>query len=98
MPVQYSIGMYKVFHICNVHPNTTNIYNIYSDYTHTHTYIYVTGMKIGLGKRQRFRAFIVFGVLVWMQADVQMNHGSSNVHAQWFSHWKIRVDNHDIIK
>ena len=34
---------------------------------------------------KRFGAFIVFGVLAWMLADVQMNHGGSNVHAQWFS-------------
>ena len=47
----------------------------------------VTGMEIGLGKRwRRFRAFVVFGVLVWTLADMQMNHGSSNAHAQWFSH------------
>ena len=24
-----------------------------------------------------------------MLADVQMNHGSSNAHAEWFSHWKM---------
>ena len=47
---------------------------------------------------KRFRAFIVFQVLVWMPVDVQMNHGSSNAHVQWFSHWKIRADNHDIMK
>ena len=47
---------------------------------------------------KRFRAFIVFGVSAWMLADVQMNHGSSNMHAQWFSHWKIRADDHDIMK
>ena len=40
---------------------------------------------------------MVFGVTVWMQADMQMNHGSSNAHAQWFSHWKIRADDHDIM-
>ena len=47
---------------------------------------------------KRFRAFIIFGVPVWMLADVQMNHGGSNVHVQWFSHWKIRADDHDIMK
>ena len=46
---------------------------------------------------KRFRVFVVFGVLEWMPADVQMNHGSSIVHAQWFFHWKIRADDHDII-
>ena len=35
---------------------------------------------------KRFGAFVVFGVLVWMPADMQMNHGRSNVHVQWFSH------------
>ena len=56
-------------------------------------------MKIGLRKRQRgLDALIVFGVLVWMLADVLMNGGNSNVHAQWFSHWKIRADDHDVMK
>ena len=43
-------------------------------------YIYVTGMKIRLRKRQRGSdAFIVFGVLAQMLADVQMNDGNSDV-------------------
>ena len=46
---------------------------------------------------KRFGAFVVFRVLAWMPADVQMNPGGSNVHVQWFSHWKIRADDHDII-
>ena len=46
---------------------------------------------------KRFGAFVVFGVPVWMLADTQMNPGSSNVHAQWFSHWKVKADNHDIL-
>ena len=33
-----------------------------------------------------------------MPADMQTNHGSSNVHAQWFSHWKIRADDHDVMR
>ena len=58
----------------------------------------VTGMKIGLRKRWRgLDAFIVFEVWAWMPADVQTNSGNSDVHAQWFSHWKIRADNHDVI-
>ena len=58
----------------------------------------VTGMEIRLGKEMKgFGAFIVFGVLAQMLADVQMNISSSGVHAQWFSHWKIRADEHDII-
>ena len=46
---------------------------------------------------KRFGAFIVFGVLMWMLADVQMNVSSSGTHVQWFSHWKIRADNHDVV-
>ena len=34
---------------------------------------------------KRFGAFVVFGVLAGMLADMQMNHGGSNAHAQWFS-------------
>ena len=45
----------------------------------------VTGTEKGRKETKRFRAFIVFGVLGVMLADMQMNHGSSNVHAQWFS-------------
>ena len=45
---------------------------------------------------KRFGAFVVFGVLAWMLVDMQMNYGSSSVHAHWFSHWKIRADDHDI--
>ena len=44
-----------------------------------------------------FRTLIVFGVLVWMLAEVQTNTGSSNVHVQWFFHQKIRADDHDVI-
>ena len=46
---------------------------------------------------KRYGTLVVFGVLAWMQADVQMNAGISNGHAQWFSHWKIRADEHDIV-
>ena len=34
---------------------------------------------------------------MWMLADLQMNHGSSNVHAQCFSCQKIGADDHDIM-
>ena len=55
--------------------------------------------KIGLMKRWRgLDAFIVFRVLVWMLADVQTNGDVSDAHAQWFSHWKIKADDHDIMK
>ena len=61
-------------------------------------YIYVTGTKIRLRKRRRgLDAFVVFGVPAGMLADVQMNDGSSDVHALWFSHWQIRADDHDNI-
>ena len=59
----------------------------------------VTGMKIGLKKRWRGSdAFIVFGVPVWMLVHGQMNGEVSNMHVQWFSHWKIRADDCDIMK
>ena len=35
-----------------------------------------------------FGAFIVFGVLARMLADVQTNVVGSGMHAQWFSCWK----------
>ena len=55
-------------------------------------------MEIGLRKRQRGSdAFILFRVLAWMPADVQTNGDGSDVHVQWFSHWKIRADDCDII-
>ena len=59
----------------------------------------VTGMEIGLRKRWRgLDAFIVCRVPVWMLADVQMNDGTSGAPVQWFSHWKIRADDCDIMK
>ena len=47
---------------------------------------------------KRFRAFIASGVPVRMLADVQTNISSSGMHVQWFSHWKIRADDHDVMK
>ena len=56
-------------------------------------------MEIGLRKRLiGSDAFIVFGILAWMLADVQMNSNVSDAYAQWFSHWKIKADDHDIMK
>ena len=56
-------------------------------------------MEFGLGKRQKgLGAFIVSAVLARTLADAQTNIGGSGMHVQWFSHWKIRVDNHDITK
>ena len=34
---------------------------------------------------------------MWTPMDLQMNHGGSNAHAQWFSHWKNGADDHDVI-
>ena len=66
---------------------------------HWNTWKSITGMEIGLRKRQRGSdVFIVFGVLVWMPADAQMNGNVSNMHAQWFYHWKIKADNCDVMK
>ena len=56
-------------------------------------------MDIGLRKRWRgLDAFIVFGVLAWMPADVQTNDNVSDVHAKWFSCWKIKADDHDVME
>ena len=55
-------------------------------------------MEIGLRKRQRGSdAFLVFGVLAWMPVDTQMNGNVSDAHVQWFSCWKIRADDCDIM-
>ena len=56
-------------------------------------------MEIGLRKRQRsLDAIIAFGVAAWMLVDAQMNGDVSDVHVQWFSCWKIKADNCDIMK
>ena len=39
-----------------------------------------------------------WGFLAVMPVDVQMNYGISSVHAQWFTHGKIRADDLDVIK
>ena len=61
--------------------------------------IYVTGVEIGLRKRQSgLDAFVLFGVLEWMLVDVQTNSSKSDARVQWFYCWKIRADDHDIMK
>ena len=35
--------------------------------------------------------------LVWMLVGVQTNHGSSSMHAQWFSCQNGEADDHDVI-
>ena len=55
--------------------------------------------KNGFGKEtMRFQTFVINGYLVWMPAGVQMNHGGSSAHVQWFSHLNGGADDHDIIK
>ena len=46
---------------------------------------------------KRFGTLVVYGVPAWTPTDAQTNTGSSDVHVQWFSHQKIRADDHDII-
>ena len=69
-------------------------------YIYIYIYIYICHRHENrvMKEMKRFGAFVVFGVLAWMPVDAQMNHGSSNVHAQWYSHWKIRADNHDVMR
>ena len=53
----------------------------------------------GFGKEMtRFQTFSINSYLVWMLAGVQMNHGRSSVHVQWFSHQNDGADDCDIIK
>ena len=33
-----------------------------------------------------------------MLTDTQLDYSASGVYAQWFSHWKIKADNCDIMK
>ena len=44
----------------------------------------------------RFGAFVVKGILMWILAHLQMNHGSTNAHVQRFSCWENGADDHDI--
>ena len=59
-------------------------------------------MKTGLEKEMmRFQSFCMKrlnGYLAWMPAGMQTNHGSSSVHAQWFSCQNGGADICDIIK
>ena len=52
---------------------------------HQNTWGRVSQAQKGIRKEmKRYGAFIVFEVLVWMLADMQTNHGGSNVHVQCF--------------
>ena len=65
---------------------------------HRNTWRRVSQAWKGITKEmKRFRTLILFGVLAWTPAHAQTNTGSSDTHAQWFSHWKIRADDHDFI-
>ena len=73
-----------------IYTNSVTVYAIH---------IYFTGMEIGLRKRWRGSdAFIVFRVLACMPVDVHMNENVSDAHAQWFSCWKIKDDNCNVMK
>ena len=58
-------------------------------------------MKMGSEMRQQKtepnRTFVTNGYLAWMPAGAQMNHGSSSVHVQSFSHQIGGADIHDVI-
>ena len=61
-------------------------------------HISVPGTKKGLKRDNEVQSLCNNkGVPTWMPADSQMNHGGSNVHAQWFSCQKIGADDHDIM-
>ena len=61
--------------------------------------IYGTGTEFRLRKRWRGSdASIVTRILALMPADMQTNYGVSCVHVQWFSCWKIKADDCDIMK
>ena len=54
--------------------------------------------KNGFGKEtMRFQTSVINGYLAWKPADVQMNHGGSSVHVQWFSCHNGETDVCDII-
>ena len=63
-------------------------------------YIYICHRcENGFGREMmRFQTFIINSYLAWMPVGVQTNHGSSSVHAQWFSHQNGGADICDIIK
>ena len=58
-------------------------------------------MKTGSeNETMRFRTFHIKwlnGYLAWMLACMQMNHGMSSAHLQWFSHQNGGADVHDVI-
>ena len=61
-------------------------------------HIYVTGMKTGLKRDDEIPMFVINSYLAWMLVGVQMNHGSSSAHAQWFAHQNGGADICDIIE
>ena len=92
------VGCHLISRHCKIQCSSCSK-NRHADVNDYSNKIYVTGMEIGLRIRQRGSdAFIVFGVLAWMLPDVQMNGDVSNAYVQWFSHWKIKADDCDIMK
>ena len=68
-----------VFENVNKLDSSTRVHKIPGGECHRH------GKGI-MKETKRFGALVVIGVLAWTLAGAQMNIGSSNVHAQWFSH------------
>ena len=62
--------------------------------------IYVTGMKFGLRKRWQGWdvAYSNWGFWWWCQQMCRWTMAFPLVHAQWFSCWKNRADDHDVIE
>ena len=59
----------------------------------------LTGMEFRLRKRLRGSdAFIVTRDSSMDASRFAANYSASGAHAQWFSCWKIKADNHDIMK
>ena len=56
-----------------------------------------TGSEMRQQKTKLNRTFVTNGYLAWMLAGVQMNHGGSSMHVQWFSCQNGGADDHDII-
>ena len=46
----------------------------------------------------RFQTSVINTYLTWMLVGVQMNHGGSSAHVQWFSHQNGGADVCDVIK
>ena len=56
------------------------------------------GLEKETTRFQSFHMKQLNGYLAWMPAGMQTNHGSSSVHAQWFSCQNGGADICDVIK